>query len=67
MNNPKALYIYDGPVYEFDICLSSNWHGETYAVSRRKAMSNLLFKYKKTHNRTVDSKLRLTGELKTEA
>ena len=40
-------YLYDGPVMEFGTCISNRWQGTTYAVSERKARSNLVYQFKK--------------------
>lgn len=49
MNNLKSYnhYIYDGPILDkFDKIINPNWHGETMAVSKEKAISNLKYQYK---------------------
>ena len=40
-------YSYDGIVKEFDTIISNRWRGSTYAVSEKKARSNLVYQYKK--------------------
>lgn len=47
-------YSYDGPVMEFERCITNHWKASTYAVSEKKARSNLTFQYKKaiTSSRT---------------
>lgn len=57
-------YIYDGPVFEFDICVNSRWHGETMASSNKKAINNLAYQYKKQTNRTASTSINLPGKLK---
>lgn len=61
----KKQYVYAGPVKEFDTIIAENWQGSTYAVSESKARSNLAYQYKKTHNKTADSKITLPGKLDT--
>lgn len=56
-------YIYEGPVMEFDMCVTDHWKGETYAVSENKARSNLAYQYKKRTHRTSDAKLTLPGKI----
>lgn len=56
-------YIYDGPVYLFNERVNDNWHGETMAISEKKAKSNLIYQYKRQTNRTKDCKIRLNPEL----
>ena len=40
-------YIYQGPVSMFGRCMAQNWKGTTYAVSEKKAKSNLAYQFKK--------------------
>lgn len=57
-------YIYEGPVVDqFGFCIMSNWRGETYAPSKAKALSNLKYQYKNKFNRSVNTKIELTGKL----
>lgn len=56
-------YVYDGPVKEFDDVVSERWHGETMAVSEKKAKCNLAYQFKKKTNRTSDVKITLPGKL----
>lgn len=57
-------YSYEGPVYEFDRCINSNWKGSTYAVSEPKARSNLIYQCKRAHGKSAVSKLSLPGKIK---
>jgi hypothetical protein len=57
------LYSYDGPVMEFGVCVASHWKASTYAVSEKKARSNLTYQYKKTHNLSANAKIMLTGKI----
>ena len=57
------LYSYYGPVKEFDRCVRSTWHAQTYAVSEQKARSNLIFRYKKETGRSKDAKISLPGKI----
>ena len=41
------LYLYDGPVMEFDNCVANRWTASTRAVSEKKARSNLTYQFKK--------------------
>ena len=40
------LYLYDGPVTAFNKLVKNRWKASTYAVSDKKAKSNLTYKYK---------------------
>ena len=59
-----TLYSYDGPVYNFQTMLTDRWHGETRAVSKQKAMSNLAYQYKKQSNLLASCDIRLPGIVK---
>ena len=56
-------YIYDGPVVEFGKFIANRWQGETYAVSERRARSNLSHQFKTKHNRLPSAKITLPGKL----
>lgn len=56
-------YNYNGPVMEFDRCIANNWKGTTFAVSEKKARSNLAYKFKKQNNRTDSTRISLPGKL----
>ena len=56
-------YVYDGPVMEFDTCVVHNWKASTYAVSEKKAKSNLAYQYKKKNNKVPNSKITLPGTI----
>lgn len=43
-------YRYKGPVVKFDKVVTENYVGETVAESQKKAMSNIIFNYKKDNN-----------------
>lgn len=48
------LYIYNGPVLYFGKCVADHWFGSTYAPTKRKARSNLEYRFKKENNYTVN-------------
>ena len=51
-------YTYDGPVMNFGTCISDQWHGTTYAVSEKKARSNLAYQF------ITGSRITLPGKVK---
>lgn len=57
-------YMYDGPVMEFETCVAYRWQGSTYAVSEKKARSNLAYQFKKKNNRISGAKITLPGKVK---
>ncbi len=56
-------YTYDGPVMEFETCVSNRWKASTCAVSENKAKSNLAYQFKKNNNRVPSSRITLPGKL----
>ncbi len=59
-------YSYEGPVMSFERCVTNKWSSTTYAVSEKKARSNLAFQYKKNNNMCVDTRIALPGKLISE-
>lgn len=57
-------YDYEGPVMEFDRYISNNWKGTTFAPSEKKAKSNLVYQYKKEHNKIAATKISLPGKVR---
>lgn len=57
-------YIYDGPVKEFDILVAEHWKASTYAVSEKKAKSNLAFQYKRENGLMPRTMISLPGKIK---
>ncbi len=57
------LYSYEGPVMVFDRCVAHRWESSTYAVSEKKARSNLTYQYKKQNNLAPNTKVKLTGSI----
>ena len=57
------LYSYDGPVKEFNTCVSENWKATTYAISEKKARSNLAYRFKKEHGLIARSRVSLPGKI----
>lgn len=56
-------YTYDGPVMEFERCIANRWISSTYAVSEKKARSNLAYQFKRENNRLPNTKISLPGKL----
>ena len=56
-------YSYDGPVMEFDRCIADRWKASTYAVSEKKARSNLTYQYKKRNNKLPNTMITLPGQI----
>lgn len=61
--NGMNKYSYNGPVLEFDRVVASQWEGETYAISEKKARSNLTYQFKKKFNRIPATKISLPGKI----
>ena len=52
-------YSYKGPVCEFDRCIAHMWTAETSATSKRKALSNLAFRFKRDNKKIKTAKITL--------
>lgn len=57
-------YSYEGPVMEFDRVIDPKWKSTTYAQSEAKARTNLMYQYKRTHNKLATCKISLPGKIK---
>lgn len=57
------LYSYDGPVMQFDTCVHNHWKGTTYALTEKKAKSNLAYQFKKMFGYEPMAKITLPGNL----
>lgn len=58
-----TLYLYDGPVMEFDKIVANHWKAQTYAVSEAKARTNLAFQFKIESGRVPRTKITLPGKI----
>lgn len=56
-------YTYEGPVLEFETCVAHRWKASTYAISEKKARSNLIYQYKKSHKKVPNAKISLPGKI----
>lgn len=57
------LYVYDGPVFEFERLIANYWRGETYAVSEAKARANLAYQFKRDTGRVPRTRITLPGKI----
>lgn len=55
----KNKYVYKGPVYKFGTIINENYQAETEAVTEKKALSNIQFRYKLSHDLEADAKITL--------
>lgn len=58
----KSKFVYEGPVWLFDTILDYNWIGETWAPTEAKALSNLSYQYKSSHNFVPGTKIELSED-----
>ena len=58
-----SQYRYCGPVKEFDNIINNKWEATTQAPSENKARSNLVYRYKRDHGKSVDCKITLPGKI----
>lgn len=56
-------YTYNGPVMIFGRCVASTWYGSTYAISEKKARSNLVYQYKQQAGLAATAKVELPGKI----
>lgn len=56
-------YEYSGPVTQFNRCIERNWKASTTASSKKKALNNLVFRYKREHNMISSANIKLQGTL----
>lgn len=64
----KMRYRYKGPVLAFGKVISNRWEGETIAVSRKQALNNLSYQFKKDANLAHDrSRVTLMDKYLTES
>lgn len=59
----RKLYVYDGPVMEFETCIAHRWRASTYATTEKKARSNLAYQFKKKNNRNANARIVLPGDI----
>ena len=57
------LYLYKGPVKEFDRIIDNDWWAMTRADTEAKARSNLAYQYKKKHGKLSTARITIPGEL----
>ena len=61
---PYKHYEYCGPVLKFGKCIDAKWEAATFAASKKKALSNLAYRYKQDHNMIPSTGISLPGVLK---
>lgn len=55
-------YRYEGPVWMFDKIVDRTWVAVTYANSKKKALSNLVYRYKKNRGLAPSAYIKLSEE-----
>ena len=55
----KYRYIYSGPVMVFDKLVTDSFIGETVAISAKKALSNMSFRFKEQCNLSPNTRVKL--------
>jgi len=58
----KQKYTYQGAVYCYGDVVSSNWSGQTFALSEKQAASNLAYQFKRIMGYVPDVPVRLAGK-----
>lgn len=59
-------YIYDGPVMVFNQLVTDQWVGETLAVTKRKARSNLMYQCKQALGLSGSAAVIMPGTIREE-
>lgn len=62
----KTKFTYSGPVKCFDDVVLSKWDCVTYAKSRKQALNNLSYRYKKDNGYTINTKINLNDKYLSE-
>lgn len=55
-------YRYEGPVWRFDRIIEKTWVAVTYANSKKKALSNLAYRYKRNKGLGPEAYIKLSEE-----
>lgn len=57
-------YLYEGPVLQFDEVIDRYYKATTWAISEKKARSNLTYRWKKKMGLPPNTIIRLPGTIK---
>lgn len=57
----KKLYIYEGPVMQFNKVIQDIYRNGTQAISEARALANLQFSYKRKKKMSSNAKIQLDG------
>ncbi len=57
MNSMRKIYEYDGPVKYFAKVCDENFKARTWAATPRKALNDLIYRYKKEKNYGPEAKI----------
>lgn len=57
------LYLYDGPVKQFDRIIAEHWQQFTTALTEKQARTNLAYQYKRQNGLMPRANISLPGEL----
>lgn len=56
-------FYYEGPVVSFETVVQSKWKSSTWAVTEKKAISNLSYQWKKLNGLIANTRISLPGKL----
>ena len=57
------LYLYEGPVTRFGVCVMNHYRAYTYAVSEKQAENYIKSRWKKEHGYVQSAVVELPGEI----
>lgn len=61
----KEKYEYEGAVYAFGELASAHWKASTWAISPKKAITNLKYRFRIDNNYSYRTPLEMPGALRT--
>lgn len=64
MNKETQIYEYTGAVKNFDTIIAHKWKASTSAPTEKKAISNIIYQYKRQQGLTPSAKISLEGKLR---
>lgn len=59
----KYKYSYKGPVLKFNTVVATDYKMETIAESKEKAISQMLYRFKKDHNLVPNTRITIKEDL----
>lgn len=61
----KKTYLYEGPVFHFNVCIEKRYLALTTAVSEKQARNNLAFRYRTENGYERTFRITLPGKIES--